>query len=95
MTAAVTVDLHEIADVLKRAGLAAAVAEPMPWPGPGVTVTCDGDRDGIYLITPASTSGHLRVRWTPRDGRMQSLGDVTSAGRAAAMVLDHQDNLLP
>lgn len=95
MTAVTAVDLHAIADVLKRRGLAAGVASPMPWPGPGATVSGTGDRGGIYLITPVAEMGRLRVRWTPLNGHMQSLGDVATAEHAAAMILDHQDNLLP
>ena len=95
MTVAAAIDLAGIADILSRAGLASGVASPMPWPGPGVTVTCPHGRGGIYLVTPVTRTGHLRVRWTPDGGRMQSIGDVASAGRAAAMILDHQDNLLP
>jgi hypothetical protein len=56
-----------------------------------------GPRGGRYTAQPVADGGRdgIRIRWTPPTGAQVRLGAVDTPARAAGLILDHQDHLLP
>lgn len=64
--------------------------------GHHVRVNVAGQNPGHYLVTPARAD-QFKVRWYPRLGQSRPavLGLVDTPARAAGLILDHVEGLLP
>jgi hypothetical protein len=82
----------EVADVFRRAHLRPLAQFDRHY-GHHVEVATS-DPVGRYIVTPSNV-GMVKVRWFPLTDDTALLGLVDTPARAAGLILDHQEGLLP
>lgn len=93
LTASPRIKVAECAAVLAAASLPGIVQFDRRY-GVHVLVPFTGNMPGEYMLNPAGVD-QIKVRWMPLTNRTVILGLVDSPARAAGLILDHQDGLLP